>query len=91
MHKVQQGLANQSYGIQVAQLAGVPRAVIMRAKEKLRELEQAPHHQAKNVPVKQQELFDIEPAVIAELRALNIDELSPKQALELLYQYKKSI
>lgn len=40
LHKVQPGPANQSYGIQVAQLAGVPRTVILQAKQKLQSLEQ---------------------------------------------------
>jgi len=95
LHKVQQGPANQSYGIQVAQLAGVPRTVIMRAKDKLRELEALPQAvgQSTNVvPMKQHDLFAEEPhAVVQELRTLNPDDFTPKDALALLYRLKERV
>lgn len=94
LHKVQQGPANQSYGIQVAQLAGVPRAVIARAREKLQELEKLPHHPVSAVSAKQHDLFEADEKahpVIAKLQAVNPDELSPKEALALLYQCRSLI
>lgn len=89
LHTVQPGPANQSYGIQVAQLAGVPRTVILRAKEKLKELEA--HSAASHVAPKkaQQELFAPEHPVLTQLRDVNPDQLSPKEALEVLYALKQ--
>lgn len=91
LHTVQPGPANQSYGIQVAQLAGVPRAVIARAKEKLQELEQQAYHQhVEHSPIPtQQDLFataeKVHPVVV-QLKELNPDQLTPKEALDLIYQ-----
>lgn len=88
LHTVQKGPANQSYGIQVAQLAGVPRMVIEQAKLKLRELEQNPSKQMNTKPV-QQELF-VAPThpVLDRLAKINPDQLSPREALEIVYQLK---
>lgn len=96
LHTVQPGPANQSYGIQVAQLAGVPRSVIQRAKQKLQELEeQAYQHTAQHLQEPQQhDLFavtkDVHPAV-TQLQAINPDQLTAKEALDLLYQLKASV
>lgn len=89
LHKVQMGPANQSYGIQVAQLAGVPQQVIQCAKQKLHELEEQAYpivsHKI-NVP-QQQDLFSQENhPVIERLQSINMDQLTPKQALDLLYE-----
>lgn len=90
LHTVQAGAASQSYGIQVAQLAGVPRTVILRAKEKLKSLER------QSLPLKatsknevQHDLFEaavLNHPVIDALKQCNPDELSPKEALAFLYQ-----
>jgi DNA mismatch repair protein MutS len=93
LHTVQSGPANQSYGIQVAQLAGVPRTVILRAKEKLQELEQQTHHLAANHPTisTQHDLFasrEKNCPVISQLQLIDPDQLTPKEALECLYQLK---
>ncbi|MBL4711152.1 MAG: DNA mismatch repair protein MutS, partial [Gammaproteobacteria bacterium] len=87
LHSVKPGPANQSYGLQVAQLAGVPRQVIKLAKNKLVELENqaVSNHQESG----QFEMFSDRPhPVIEKLQELNIDELSPKAALDLLYALK---
>ncbi len=87
LHSVKPGPANQSYGLQVAQLAGVPDAVIKLARTKLVELENLAisNHQDSG----QFEMFSDRPhPVIEKLQDLNIDELSPKQALDLLYSLK---
>jgi DNA mismatch repair protein MutS len=85
LHTVNKGAASQSYGIQVAQLAGVPRAVIQLAKQKLQTLEKM-----KPEP-RQADLFaqreDPHPAIKA-LETINPDQLSPKEALDFLYQLK---
>lgn len=92
LHTVQPGPANQSYGIQVAQLAGVPRAVIQRAKYKLQELEQQAYHPVtKPLSIPQQhDLFAAEKThpVITQLQKVNPDQLTPREALDLLYRLK---
>jgi DNA mismatch repair protein MutS len=89
LHAVEEGPASQSYGIQVAKLAGVPTPVIAAARKRLKELEEA---QVVNGP--QGDLFaGVQPkrnavplnAILDVLLELNPDELSPKQALETLY------
>jgi DNA mismatch repair protein MutS len=90
LHNVKYGPANQSYGLQVAQLAGVPRSVINAAKQRLKLLEQQSHKE--NAIQTEMPLVIDEPGispVIEMLKELNPDELSPKQALELIYQLKK--
>jgi DNA mismatch repair protein MutS len=89
LHKVQMGPANQSYGIQVAQLAGVPRAVILHAKEKLHELEQSGHQIYHHVQPMQHDLFAMNHPLVVRMREINPDQLSAKEALDLLYQLKK--
>ena len=91
LHSVKPGPANQSYGLQVAQLAGVPRSVIKNAKQRLTLLEQ--QAQAKDsmqtqLPLTMEEEKLHHPA-IDKLADINPDELSPKQALELLYLLKE--
>lgn len=88
LHAVKEGPANQSYGLQVAQLAGVPQSVIKAAKAKLRELEaQTPHSHPAKTPY--QETLPIDQyahPVLEMLAQLQPDELTPKQGLEILYQ-----
>ena len=87
LHSVKPGPANQSYGLQVAQLAGVPTGVIKIAKNKLTELENQAisNHQDSG----QFEMFSDRPhPVIEKLQDLKVDELSPKEALDLLYSLK---
>ncbi|MDC8805047.1 DNA mismatch repair protein MutS [Halomonas pacifica] len=93
MHRVEDGPASQSYGLQVAQLAGVPQGVIRRAREKLAQLEQQevdqPRPAADGAAPLQNDLFANAPHPLVEaLEGLDVDDLSPRQALELLYQWK---
>jgi len=86
LHAVKPGPANQSYGLQVAQLAGVPRSVIKIAKQRLALLEKQAQTQD-NVQTQLPLTIDAEkehPA-IEKLSEIKPDELTPKQALELLY------
>jgi DNA mismatch repair protein MutS len=95
LHKVQEGSTDRSYGLQVAALAGIPSTVVRLAKRRLRELEKqkvakktiAAHSSA--VTDRQLPLFTAQthPAlqVLAEIAP---DDLSPRQALELLYRLK---
>lgn len=96
MHSVQEGAANKSYGIAVAQLAGVPKAVIQLAKQKLKQLEKL-SLQNSQINDYQTELdFNPEPefdanseAILQQLAQIDPDDLTPKQALTMLYQLKK--
>lgn len=91
MHAVQAGPANRSYGIQVAQLAGVPASVIQRAKQKLRclELEKIAHPLPESA-TEQPEPLNNHPALLM-LADVNPDQLSPREALEWLYRLKGSL
>ncbi len=91
LHAVEDGPASQSYGIQVARLAGVPSPVILAARRHLRELEDAQLQ-----PGPQGDLFvahipnDAPPAhpALDQLRDLDPDTLTPKAALDMLYALK---
>ena len=92
MHKVEEGAANQSYGLQVAQLAGIPKSVVASAKRKLLQLENQ-NVASSNAQV---DLFASEAIapeivlhpVVNALEGVNPDDLTPKQALEVLYHLK---
>ncbi|NIE77583.1 DNA mismatch repair protein MutS [Pantoea sp. Tr-811] len=98
LHHVLPGPASQSYGLAVAQLAGVPQPVILRAREHLARLETTslPHEQvvvkkAKDAPQvpHQSDLFASLPhPAIEKLGKLDLDDMTPRQAIEMLYQLK---
>ncbi len=95
LHSVNEGAASQSYGLQVAALAGVPAQVIRTAKKQLRALEQNSAAQSPQgdlfaaIPDEPEEPEE-HPALSA-LRCVQPDELSPRDALEKLYQLKKLV
>jgi DNA mismatch repair protein MutS len=102
LHEVVPGAADRSYGIQVAKLAGLPGAVIDRAKIVLGKLEAEDRMSPARQLVDDLPLFaaarPVSPdvrsdpaaaALIAALAALNPDELSPREALETLYRLKQ--
>jgi DNA mismatch repair protein MutS len=96
LHSVSEGPANQSYGLQVAQLAGVPAAVIKAARKHLAHLEQqsigqpSPQFDLFAPPtVEQVEASEPEPEshpALDRLRALDPNDLRPREALDLLYE-----
>ncbi|HEY4127167.1 MAG TPA: DNA mismatch repair protein MutS [Gammaproteobacteria bacterium] len=93
LHSVKEGPADRSYGLQVAALAGIPKAVIAQAQEYLARLESA-QRQPKEKPATQQQigLFAAPPSAVEEkLKSVDPDKLSPKEALELLYELKKKL
>ncbi|MEI2615644.1 MAG: DNA mismatch repair protein MutS [Methylotenera sp.] len=95
MHKVEEGAANQSYGLQVAQLAGIPKSVVASAKRKLQQLEasQIAQHASQPDMFSNAEVaadLPIHPAILA-LESIQADDLTPKQALDVLYQLKTLI
>ncbi len=93
LHRVHEGPASKSYGIQVAQLAGVPQSVIARARQRLQALERSSREKAPALPPLQSDLFaSLEPsATERRLQELDVDQLSPRQALELLYELKAGL
>ena len=92
MHSVKNGPANQSYGLQVAQLAGVPKVVIEAARNKLLELERQSVNQNKSsTDDGQLDMFSLAPPnpVLERLDDINADEMTPRQALDLLYELQE--
>jgi len=100
LHEVGKGTADHSYGVQVARLAGLPEAVVFRAREVLRQLEEGEVSGKAERLVDDLPLFSVavkreapKPArtdALGEaLTALNPDELTPREALEALYRLKE--
>ncbi len=98
LHSVREGPASQSYGLQVAQLAGIPVPVVERAREYLRELEDDStgrwSRDATQTDMFARSKKTATPTTTAteterRLRALKPDQLSPKEALDLLYELKE--
>ena len=102
LHSIEEGPANKSYGIQVAKLAGLPEEVISLARQELALLEAGSHavitpaaaekaQPARPSQPSQSELFlpSINPELQKRLEQLKPDDLSPRDALELLYELKK--
>ena len=97
LHKIIEGKSNHSFGIEVAKLAGIPMAVVNRSKLILESL----HKNSKNKNFKFKEKLSekIETSekrnktskVENLIKSLNIDEITPKEALHILYKLKSSI
>ena len=86
------GGADRSYGIHVAQLAGLPRPIIQRAEEILRELEQrAGERRGSRKSSTQFALFSLDDPLVQELRALDLATLSPLEALNKLYEWQNEL
>lgn len=98
LYRVKAGPANQSYGIQVAQLAGIPSPVTELAKTKLAELESS-KHLALNTTLKQPEQAIAKPSdeqlkahsVLSKIKLTDPDQMSPREAHEWLYKLKESL
>lgn len=97
LHNIQAGPASKSYGLQVAKLAGIPAEVLKQAKNVLHRLESGkPDKQARPVAQTASPQVDMfaQPGpspVEKKLQSISPDELSPRQALELLYTLKNMI
>ena len=90
LHKIVPGGADQSYGIHVGQLAGLPPAVVQRAQAILRELEATSGRaKADGRAAKQAALFPESSPLLDELSNLDIEKLSPIEALNKLFEWKK--
>ncbi|MHB1315208.1 MAG: DNA mismatch repair protein MutS [Christensenellales bacterium] len=94
LRKIVRGSADKSFGIQVAKLAGVPQSVVDRAKGILRSLDKADINRSlssaivKPVESQQINLFDEAGTLLKELRSIDVDALSPLEALNTLYRLK---
>lgn len=95
MHAVQEGAASKSYGLAVAGLAGVPKPVIKNARAKLQQLEllslqPAETRKPSRVDIANQLSLIPEPSAVEQaLAGIDPDQLTPRQALDMLYQLKK--
>ena len=92
LHTVKDGPANQSYGLQVARLAGVPAGVVAEARRYLGELERRDHGSRPDTPQRELDLAPpvdpAESAAVAELRAADPDALTPREALALVFRLR---
>lgn len=97
MHRIEPGFADKSYGIHVAQLAGMPRSVLARAKQLLATLESG-HSLTEDLKTGQLPLFTTVPAAATDAvvhplveRIANIDpdDMTPRQALDIIVELKK--
>ncbi len=92
LHKVVPGGADRSYGIHVAQLAGVPRPVIQRAQELLKGLESGKFRPGTPAPRPYQPiLFTDEHPVLEELCKLDISQMTPLEAINKLYELQRQV
>jgi len=95
LHKIVPGGVDKSYGIHVAQLAGLPKSVLHRAREVLDELEtnsreaKPPVKKKPKEPAAQIPLFGQKSALQEEMEKLNIDGMTPLEALNKLYELQK--
>lgn len=93
LHQIVPGGADQSYGIHVGQLAGLPRDVINRANEILQELEEhAPTtavEPSRLNSAQQMALFPESSPILDELQALDVNSMSPLEAINKLYEWKR--
>lgn len=91
LHTVQRGPANRSYGVQVAELAGLPKQVIQLAKEKLQLLESkttlTTHDNVQSYAARENFIHP----VLLQLQKIDLDQLTAKDALDVLYRLKKEI
>jgi len=88
LKKVLPGKADKSYGLHVASLAGVPESVVQRGQELLENLEMNPVPKYKKRVI-QPDLFGQEDSILQEIKQLNPDKLTPREALNLIYRWKE--
>ncbi|MEJ2203558.1 MAG: DNA mismatch repair protein MutS [Gemmatimonadota bacterium] len=103
LRRLVEGGADRSYGIQVARLAGIPDEVLARARELLTELEgthshggeglgrRGEHRPRSEPPPDQLSIFQVEHPVVTRLRAVDPDGLTPREALDLLYELEREV
>jgi DNA mismatch repair protein MutS len=93
LYQIRAGAADRSYGIHVAEMAGVPQDCIQRAREILAQLESGNHNLAKSTPTNEEsqlDLFGTHP-VVEEIKTIDVETLTPLQALNRLSELKKKV
>ena len=93
LHSVKEGPASQSYGVQVAQLAGVPNAVIRQARQRLQQLEDQAVLRGGQPDLFAQAKYEekkLDP-ILEQLRDVDANDLTPKAALELIFRLKEKL
>ncbi|MGH9615677.1 MAG: DNA mismatch repair protein MutS [Acidobacteriaceae bacterium] len=94
LHAIEEGAANKSYGIEVARLAGIPRAVVVRAREILRQHERSEKREIESShdPDVQMTLFTpLSQRIVDQIHALDLNSLTPMQALNLLQELQQEV
>ncbi|MEH6516970.1 MAG: DNA mismatch repair protein MutS [Halioglobus sp.] len=94
LHNIQEGPANRSFGLQVAKLAGIPGPVLKAAADKLQDLEKSRDANAGTLPVQSQSDLFSAPGphpIVEQLTQTDVDNLSPREALALLYELKSQL
>ncbi|CAN7143427.1 DNA mismatch repair protein MutS [Rhizobium sp. LjRoot258] len=101
LHEVGPGAADRSYGIQVARLAGLPASVVARARDVLTRLEDADRKNPASQLIDDLPLFQVAvrredagrgPSKVEEaLKGMNLDDMTPREAMEVLYDLKKKL
>ena len=101
LRKVAPGAADRSYGIEVAKLAGLPPEVVERAREVLQEHQSTEHEFTGHVVRRQREpapsqvqltmFTPLSQAIVDQLRAADLNRLTPIEAMNLLYELKKQL
>ena len=89
LHRILPGGADRSYGVHVAQLAGLPKPVVLRAQEILSELESSPNGRAPRRRAEEKAqlaLFTQRDGLAEEIKSLDIDSMTPLQAMTKLYE-----
>jgi DNA mismatch repair protein MutS len=90
LYKIIRGGTDRSYGIHVAQLAGLPQSIISRAYEILKQLEQENSHSHSGVGVSEQlDLFPETNPILDKLKDLDLNQVSPIEALNILYEWRR--
>ena len=92
LHQVVEGGADRSYGIHVAQLAGVPRSVTHRAEELLAQLESGEFRPGTPGPEPRQPLlFADEHPVVGDLKEMDVSTMTPLDAINTLYELQRRV
>jgi len=99
LHAVEAGAANKSYGIEVARLAGLPQAVVERAREVLKLHERAESQQVREavpgkerLPALQMTMFTpLSQRIVDRVEALDVDGLTPREALQILAELQREL
>jgi DNA mismatch repair protein MutS len=96
LKKIKEGPAGNSYGVHVASLAGLPDAVVYRARQILDSMEkkkdgEAPAIPAPGIPSVQQDLFSADEIVLDQLKALDINGTTPLEALNILNSLQENL